>query len=84
MRLAGDRLLTARESQILESVLWGRSNKEIASNLAISERTVKFHVSNILSKTGAERRRELVRVLDWTSQTARGPRNTDAHNSAPR
>jgi len=68
IRLAGDRLLTARESQILVSVLWGRSNKEIASHLAISERTVKFHVSNILSKLGAERRRELVGLFAWTSQ----------------
>jgi aryl-alcohol dehydrogenase-like predicted oxidoreductase len=37
------------------------SNKEIASILAITERTVKFHVSNILSKLGLERRTELVR-----------------------
>jgi DNA-binding NarL/FixJ family response regulator len=72
IRLAGDRLLTARESQILESVLCGRSNKEIASNLTISERTVKFHVSNILSKVGAERRRELVTVFNWTSQRGGG------------
>jgi DNA-binding NarL/FixJ family response regulator len=70
MRLAGDRLLTARESQILESVLWGRSNKEIASNLAIAERTVKFHLSNILSKVGVERRRELVRVFSQPQQSS--------------
>jgi DNA-binding NarL/FixJ family response regulator len=37
------------------------SDKEIASILAITERTVKFHVSNILSKLGLERRTELVR-----------------------
>jgi NarL family two-component system response regulator LiaR len=70
MRLARDRLLTARETQILELVLWGRSNKEIASDLAIGERTVKFHLSNILSKVGVERRRELVRVFGWPHQSS--------------
>lgn len=54
-------VLTAREVQVLGSAIWGRSNKEIAGILAITERTVKFHVSNILSKLGMERRTELVR-----------------------
>jgi hypothetical protein len=36
------------------------ANKEIARILVITERTVKFHVSNILSKLGLERRTELV------------------------
>lgn len=54
-------VLSAREAQVLDSVIWGRSNKEIASILAITERTVKFHVSNILSKLGLERRAELIR-----------------------
>jgi len=53
--------LSAREAQVMDSVIWGRSNKEIAGLLAIAERTVKFHVSNILSKLGMERRTELVR-----------------------
>jgi len=67
MRHSADRLLTARESQILEWVLWGRPNKEIASDLAVAERTVKFHVSNILQKTGAQRRRDLLRVFSSSS-----------------
>jgi DNA-binding NarL/FixJ family response regulator len=58
---AGGGTLSAREEQVLDWVIWGRSNKEIASILAITERTVKFHVSNILSKLGVERRTELVR-----------------------
>lgn len=37
------------------------ANNEIARILAITERTGKFHVSNILSKLGLERRTELVR-----------------------
>ena len=59
--LAPHTVLSAREAQVLDSVTWGRSNKEIARTLVITERTVKFHVSNILSKLGLERRTELVR-----------------------
>jgi DNA-binding NarL/FixJ family response regulator len=56
----GDKGLSAREAQVLDWVTWGRSNKEIASLLAIKERTVKFHVSNILGKIGVGGRSELV------------------------
>jgi len=49
-----------REKQILEHVLDNCSNKEIASHLNISERTVKFHVSNLLAKSGVQRRTELI------------------------
>lgn len=37
-----------------------RANKEIASQLNISERTVKFHVSNFLAKHGVRRRADLI------------------------
>ncbi|SFA80885.1 MULTISPECIES: response regulator transcription factor [unclassified Bacillus (in: firmicutes)] len=42
--------LTRREIEVLKEVANGKSNKEIASTLFISEKTVKTHVSNILSK----------------------------------
>ncbi|MFC7063579.1 response regulator [Halobacillus seohaensis] len=42
--------LTAREKDVLQQVTLGKSNKEIATVLYISEKTVKTHVSNILSK----------------------------------
>jgi DNA-binding NarL/FixJ family response regulator len=42
--------LTAREVEILRLIAQGRSNKEIAGQLAIAEETVHAHVSNILSK----------------------------------
>ena len=42
--------LTAREREVLQLVAHGRSNKEIAGELKISERTVKTHVSNIFGK----------------------------------
>ncbi|WP_456276139.1 response regulator [Bacillus sp. AK128] len=42
--------LTARELEVLVEISKGKSNKEIAASLYITEKTVKTHVSNILSK----------------------------------
>ncbi|MGB9181727.1 MAG: response regulator transcription factor [Pyrinomonadaceae bacterium] len=44
--------LTGRELQVLELIVRGNSNKEIGSELKISEATVKSHINNILSKLG--------------------------------
>jgi DNA-binding NarL/FixJ family response regulator len=52
--------LTRRERQVLEAVLDNLSNKEIASRLHMSERTAKFHVSNLLVKHGVRRRADLL------------------------
>jgi DNA-binding CsgD family transcriptional regulator len=51
--------LTAREGQILQLLMRHLANKEISKSLDISERTVKFHVSNILAKFGVEDRHGL-------------------------
>lgn len=51
--------LTAREAQVLQLLMRRLANKEISTALAISERTVKYHVSNILSKLQLEDRRGL-------------------------
>jgi two-component system NarL family response regulator len=48
--------LTARELSVLERIVAGRANKEIASDLDISEATVKSHVNNLLSKLGVSDR----------------------------
>jgi len=53
--------LTARELNILSLVADGNANKEIAELLFISERTVKNHMTNILSKLGARDRAHAVR-----------------------
>lgn len=45
--------LTARELEVLEQIVRGKSNKEIASALGISEATVKSHINNVLSKLDA-------------------------------
>ncbi len=52
--------LTARESQALQLLFRRLTNKEIAYELKISERTAKFHVSNVLNKLGFENRRDLL------------------------
>jgi len=48
--------LTAREAQVLQLLMRRLTNKDISKALRISERTVKFHVSNILSKLQLEDR----------------------------
>jgi DNA-binding NarL/FixJ family response regulator len=51
--------LTAREKEVLELILQARSNREIARQLGIEERTVKAHVGRLMRKTGADNRIEL-------------------------
>ena len=58
--------LSDREMQIIELVAAGLTNEKIADELEISKRTVDNHISNILDKTGANNRVELVRwALQW-------------------
>jgi len=52
--------LSERERQVLR--LLGHSNKEIAATLGISERTVKFHVTAIFNKLGADTRAQAVAI----------------------
>jgi DNA-binding NarL/FixJ family response regulator len=63
--------ISRREREVLELLLENLSNKEIAAKLFVSERTVKFHVSNLLSKFGVQRRAELI-VL-WMRRATAAP-----------
>lgn len=53
--------LTRREEEVLGGLMRSLANKEIAASLNLSERTVKFHVSSLLSKYRVRGRMELVR-----------------------
>ena len=65
-KLRHEALLSTRELEIVELVVIGLSNHKIAQQLEISKRTVDNHISNILKKTGAVNRVELVRwSLQW-------------------
>jgi NarL family two-component system response regulator LiaR len=52
--------LTERELEVLDCLVKGLSNPQIASRLTLSRGTIKFHVSNILTKMGASSRTEAV------------------------
>jgi DNA-binding NarL/FixJ family response regulator len=53
-------LLTPRELAVLRLVAAGQSNRQIADSLGITERTVKFHVTAIFNKLGADNRAQAV------------------------
>jgi DNA-binding NarL/FixJ family response regulator len=56
--------LTARDRQVIERLVAGRSNDEIGSDLGISRKTVEAHVSKLLSRFEVSSRVELVRLAE--------------------
>jgi NarL family two-component system response regulator LiaR len=54
--------MTDREKEILSLMVEGLSNNAIAEHLIVSQSTVKFHVSNILSKLGVTSRTEAAAI----------------------
>jgi DNA-binding CsgD family transcriptional regulator len=71
--------LSPRQQQILHSVICKRENKEIASKLNITVRTVKFHISALLSKFGVDNRADLARRA---ASMMRSPIFSDDYTSA--
>lgn len=66
--------LTAREHQVLELILLACSNREIARQLGIEERTVKAYVGSLMRKTGSDNRIELsMRALNLSLATQPQP-----------
>ena len=55
-RARADRMVTEREVEVLREVAAGRTNREIAGKLVISEKTVERHLSNIFTKLGVSNR----------------------------
>jgi DNA-binding NarL/FixJ family response regulator len=77
----GNSHLTAREEQVLELILTARSNREIASQLGIEERTVKAHLGRLMRKAGVNNRIELsMRALSG-SITARKDRRAEGDSN---
>ena len=68
MRVAG---LTGREREVMDLVVAGHANKEIAARLQISRRTVETHRATVMKKMGAELLSDLVRL----EMAARGEKN---------
>jgi DNA-binding CsgD family transcriptional regulator len=68
--------LTAREREILSHVAVGRTYREIARTLVISEKTVSVHISNMLRKTGTANRIELAQLAQRQAGPAETPDTT--------
>ena len=56
--------LSAREMEVLNLIVDGRNNTEIADDLFISYNTVKFHVKNLFKKTNCSNRAELIAAIN--------------------
>ncbi|MGD0096438.1 MAG: response regulator transcription factor [Terracidiphilus sp.] len=82
--------LTEREHQVLELILTASSNREIARQLRIEERTVQAHVGRLMRKTGAENRvdllmrlsnPDLLRAAGITDRRLQERRRSDRHET---
>ena len=54
------KILTAREKNVFELLITGKTTKEIATTLKISEKTVRNHISNVMQKLGVKGRAQAV------------------------
>ena len=68
---ANRRPLTPQENNILELIADGKTNKEIAVELGLAEKTVKYYVSNLLAKLGMHRRSQAAAYAARLSERAR-------------
>lgn len=52
--------LSPSEENVVRAVIEGASNKEIADKLAVTEKTIKFHLTNVYAKLGVHSRAQLI------------------------
>jgi DNA-binding NarL/FixJ family response regulator len=70
---AGIETLTARELQVARLVADGKTNRQIAAELFLSQKTVETHIRNIFRKLDVASRVELARTVERADRSARGP-----------
>ena len=73
-----DHQLTPREQEVLDLIARGFSNKRIALELGVAEKTVKTHVSHVLAKLGVSDRTQAALYAARLAPEATGPR-TNCH-----
>lgn len=61
-RVSAPDALTGRETEVLQLVVGGASNREIAGRTGVSENTIKFHLKNVFSKLDVSSRTGAVKV----------------------
>ena len=77
--------LTERERQVLELITMAQSNREIAEELGIEERTVKMYVARLMRKTGADNRIKLsISALSLSLLGKQNNRPEGKQNDPPR
>lgn len=63
--------LTRREREVMERMVTGRSNRQIAEELGLSQKTVEFHRANVMQKLGADSLAETVRIAMIVSESGK-------------
>lgn len=72
--------LTDRQKQVLEELLHGYTNGRIAANLAVSERTVKAHLKEIMRRLGASNRTQIVALISQAPARSGTGQNSGSSN----
>ena len=70
--------LSAREMQVASNVAEGKSNKEVADQLFVSERTIKAHMGSIFEKLGVRDRLQLALLVGTLSPALRAAKDATA------
>jgi DNA-binding NarL/FixJ family response regulator len=70
--------LTNQERRILDQIAEGKTNRQIAEDMYLAEKTVKNYVSNLLTKLGMERRTQAASYATRIKERTERDRRTDA------